>query len=74
MTTVTWLLALHLTITYVPKVIDAIQGIQQIEQNKQNQQLDEWMIRQFVQNQKVGQSRPTLNHKCTGRAVCHKNT
>jgi hypothetical protein len=31
--TVTWLLALHLTFTYVPKIIDAIQGIQQIEQS-----------------------------------------
>jgi hypothetical protein len=34
MTTVSWLLALHLTFTYAPKIIDAIQGIQQIEQNQ----------------------------------------
>ena len=59
MTAITWLLALHLTITYAPKVIDAIQGIQQIEINKQNQKLDEWMIRQVVQNQLVGPKRPT---------------
>jgi hypothetical protein len=68
MTTITWLLALHLTITYAPKVIDAIQGIQQIEINKQNQQLDEWMIRQVVQNQKVGPPSPTFT-KLPKRAV-----
>ena len=69
MSAITWLLALHLTITYAPKVIDAIQGIQQIEINKQNQQLDEWMIRQVVQNQKVGPKRPTkiLKTKQAGR-------
>lgn len=33
-TTVTWLMALHLIFTYVPKAIDAVQGIQQIEKNR----------------------------------------
>lgn len=61
MTTVTWLLALHLTFTYAPKVIDVIEGIQQIQTNEKNQKLDEWMIRQFAQ-QKVGPQRPTKLH------------
>jgi hypothetical protein len=63
MTAITWLLALHLTITYAPKVIEAVQGIQQIEINRQNQQLDQWMIQQVVKNQTVGPLRPTQLHK-----------
>jgi hypothetical protein len=60
MTTVTWLLALHLAFTYVPKVIDAIQGIQQIEQARQNQKFDKQLMQQFVKNQKV--LRPKVQH------------
>jgi hypothetical protein len=57
--TATVLLILHLVVTYTPKIIDAVQGVQQIEINKQNQKLDQWMIQQTIQNQKVGSSRPT---------------
>ena len=53
-TTATVLLVLHLVFTYAPKAIDIVQGIQQIEINRQNQKLDQWMIQQAVQNQKVG--------------------
>jgi hypothetical protein len=66
MTTITWLLALHLTVTYAPKVLEVVQGIQQIQINKQNQKLDEWMIRQVVKNQSVGPVRPTRHHARVG--------
>ena len=61
-TTATVLLILHMIFTYAPKVIDAVQGVQQIEINRQNQKLDQWMIQQAIQNQKVGPPRPTSLH------------
>ena len=61
-TTATVLLVLHLVFTYAPKALDIVQGVQQIEINRQNQKLDQWMIQQAIQNQKVGPSRPTLLH------------
>ena len=61
-TTATVLLVLHLVFTYAPKALDIVQGVQQIEINRQNQKLDQWMVQQMVQNQKVGPQRPTSLH------------
>lgn len=61
-TTATVLLVLHLVFTYVPKALDIVQGVQQIETNRQNQKLDQWMVQQAIQNQKMGPQRPISLH------------